>query len=158
MLSYPDGLPLPLRDGYRFSPVSPIVRTTMASGRAMQRRRFRSVPTMVSVSWLMTEEQARLFDGWLKWGVKWADWFLCPIQSPLGIKPARARFTDIPEGPELFGVNMWRYSAVLELFELPIIDEAAFTELLAEMPLPVMTAQLRALLQRWYTKSWPGAV
>jgi hypothetical protein len=43
------------------------------------------------------------------------------------------------------------------LFELPIVDEAAFTSLLAGMPITVMTAQLRALLERWYTKSWPGA-
>lgn len=157
MLSIPDGLPLPLRESYGFSPVSPIVRTTMASGRTMQRRRFRSVPTMVNVSWLLTAKQAQLFDGWLKWSIKWADWFLCPIKSPLGLQPTRARFTDIPNGPELVGVDLWRYTALLELYELPILDEAAFTELLAGMSLPAMNAQLRNLLQRWYTKSWPSA-
>ncbi|HEN8733318.1 TPA: hypothetical protein U8207_001705 [Pseudomonas putida] len=157
MLSIPDGLPLPLREGYGFSPVSPIVRTTMASGRAMQRRRFRSVPTMVSVSWLLTAAQARLFEGWCKWGIGYADWFLCPIKSPLGIKPTRARFTDIYQGPELVGVDLWRYTAELELFELPVVDEAEFTSLLAGMPIAQMTAELRSLLERWYTRSWPGA-
>lgn len=157
MLTIPDGVPLPLREGYGFNPVSPIVRTQMASGRTMQRRRFISVPTMVNVSWLMTAEQAQLFEGWCKWAIGYADWFLCPLKSPLGLKPTRARFTDIYQGPELVGVNMWRYTATLELFELPIISEAELTDLLAGMDVGVMNAQLRNLLQRWYTKSWPGA-
>jgi hypothetical protein len=158
MLSLPDGLPLPLRDGYGFTPVSPVLRTTMASGRAMQRRRYRSVPTMVSVSWLLTAEQARLFEGWCKWGIGWVDWFLCPIKTPIGLSPTRARFTDIYGGPELVGVDLWRYTATLELFELPVISEAELADLLAGMDLSVMNARLLALLKRWYTKSWPGAV
>ncbi|MFG0340946.1 hypothetical protein ACF8FF_23925 [Pseudomonas sp. zjy_13] len=54
--------------------------------------------------------------------------------------------------------DVWRYTATLELFELPIIDEAEFTSLLAGVPIAVMTAQLRDLLERWYTRSWPGAL
>lgn len=159
MLSYPDGLPLPLRDGYAMTPTSPIRRTRMQSGRSRSRRAFLSVPTQVTVSFLFNARQARLFDGWLKWGIGWADWFLCPIKSPLDdhVQPTRAQFVDIPVGPELVGTRLWRYTATLELFALPIIDEAEFTSLLAGMPITVMTAQLRALLQRWYTKSWPGA-
>lgn len=158
MLSIPEGVPLPLRDGYGFTPVSPIVRTTMQSGRARQRRRFISVPTMVSVTWLCNAEQARLFEGWVKWGIGYADWFLCPLRTPLGLSPTRARFTDIYQGPELVGVNHWSYTATLELFELPVISEAEFADMLAGMDLSVMNARLLALLKRWYTKSWPGAV
>lgn len=157
MLSIPDGIPLPLRDGYGFSPVSPIQRTTMSSGRARQRRRFLSVPTMVSVTWLCTAEQARLFEGWVKWGIGYADWFLCPIKSPLGLLPTRARFTDIYQGPELVGVDAWRYTATLELFELPVVSEEELADLIVGMDLGVMNEQLRALLESWYTKSWPGA-
>ncbi|WP_347783708.1 hypothetical protein [Pseudomonas kurunegalensis] len=40
---------------------------------------------------------------------------------------------------------------------LPVVDEAEFTSLLAGMSITVMTAQLRSLLERWYTRSWPGA-
>lgn len=158
MLSIPNGIPLPLRDGYGFSPISPIQRTPLSSGRARQRRRFLSVPTMVNVSWLCNEEQAKLFEGWAKWGIGYADWFLCPLKSPLGLVPTRARFTDIYQGPELVGVNHWRYTATLELFELPIISEAELADLIAGMDIGVMNSQLRGLLQRWYTKSWPGAV
>ena len=157
MLSFPDDLPLPVGEGYGFKPVSPIVRTPMASGRAMQRRRFFSVPTILPVSWLFTAEEAKLFEGWCKWGIGWADWFLCPIKSPLGLKPTRARFTDIYEGPEFIADDLWRYTATLELFELPILNEAELTDLLAGMDVRVMNAALRSLLERWYTKSWPGA-
>ena len=157
MLSFPDDLPLPVGEGYGFKPVSPIVRTPMASGRSMQRRRFLSVPTILPVSWLLTSEEAKLFEGWCKWGIGWADWFLCPIKSPLGLKPTRARFTDIYEGPEFVADDLWRYTATLELFELPILNEAEFTDLLAGMDISVMNAQLRSLMERWYTKSWPGA-
>ena len=157
MLSYPEGLPLPLREGYGFKPASPIVRTQLANGRALQRRRFRNVPTLVSVSWLLNDEQAKLFEGWCKWGIDYADWFLCPLKTPLGLSPVRARFTDIYEGPALFGVSMWRFTATLELFELPVLNEAEFTDLLAGMDIAVMSVELRSLLERWYTKSWPGA-
>ncbi|WKL52806.1 hypothetical protein Q1W70_25890 [Pseudomonas kielensis] len=52
---------------------------------------------------------------------------------------------------------MWRFTATLELFELPVLNEAELTDLLAGMDISVMNAQLRSLLERWYTKSWPGA-
>jgi hypothetical protein len=157
MLTIPDGIPLPLRDGYAFRPTSPIVRTPFVSGRARNRRRYRSVPTEVTVSWLCNADQARLFEGWCKWGIGWADWFLCPIKSPLGLMQTQAQFTEIYDGPTLVGDNLWRYTAVLSLFEMPTISEAELTDLLAGMDIGVMNAQLRGLLQRWYTKSWPGA-
>ena len=157
MLVYPEGLPLPLRDGYSFTPVSPIRRSEKVSGRAVQRRLYTSVPTIVAVSWLCTARQARLFEGWCKWGIGWADWFLCPLKTPLGLNPTRARFTDIYDGPALVGIDLWRYSATLELFEMPVVSEAELLDLMLEMDLTVMNPQLSALLNRWYTKSWPAS-
>ena len=157
MLSYPEGLPLPLREGYGFKPASPIVRTQLANGRAIQRRRFRNVPTLVSVSWLLNDEQAKLFEGWCKWGIDYADWFLCPLKTPLGLMPTKAQFTDIYDGPKLVGVDHWRYTAVLSLFEMPIVTEAELVSLMAGIDIGVMNSRLRGELQRWYTESWPGA-
>jgi hypothetical protein len=157
MLTMPDGIPLPSRDGYGFKPTSPIVRTTFVSGRARNRRRYRSVPTEVSVTWLCNAEQARLLEGWCKWGIGWADWFLCPIKSPLGLMQTQAQFTDIYEGPMLVGINLWRYTAVLSLFEMPVISEAELTDMMAGIDIRVMNSSLRSQLKRWYTKSWPGA-
>jgi len=123
----------------------------------MQRRRFGNVPTLLPVTWLLSSKEAKMFEGWCKLSIGWVDWFLCPIMTPMGLNPTRARFTDIYDGPKFVSDDLWRYTATLELFELPVVDEAALTELLLGMPLPVMNAALTAELVRWYTKSWPGA-
>ena len=95
--------------------------------------------------------------GWFKWGVNYVDWFLCPIKSPMGLVLTKTRFTGIYSGPDLFGVDHWRFSVTAELFEIPIVNEAEFVSLLAGMDITVMNSRLRSELQRWYTKSWPGA-
>lgn len=122
MIQYPEGLPLPTRDGYGFSAVSPILRTRMQSGRSKQRRQYQSTPTAGSVSWVFTEGEAQLFESW--WEevlVSGTEWFEMSLQTPQGLQPYRCRFTDIYDGPTLFGFNLWRISAVLELFERPIL-------------------------------------
>lgn len=111
----------------------------------------------MAVTWLCNSEQARLFEGWCKWGIGWADWFMCPLKSPRGLMPTRAQFTGIYKGPELVGVDHWRYTAVLSLFEMPVISEAELADMMAGMDIGVMNSRLRGLMQRWYTKSWPGA-
>lgn len=128
MIRYPPLLPPPLRDGYGFEPVSPLVRTTMASGRVMQRRRFRSVPTYASVSWILTARQARYFEAWFEYTLKSGSlWFICPLSSPMGFQDQVARFADIYSGPVLVGVNCWRFTAQLELPKRPLYDEDWFT-------------------------------
>jgi hypothetical protein len=66
MFAYPKGLPLSLREGYDFEPVSPIVRSVSVSGRARQRRRSTSARTEASVSLLFTDTQAQLFEAWFE--------------------------------------------------------------------------------------------
>ncbi|MFV3291295.1 hypothetical protein ACNFBR_21465 [Pseudomonas sp. NY11955] len=109
------------------------------------------------MSWLLTDKQAQLFEGWYRWGINAVDWFLCPIKSPMGLKMTKAQFVDIYTGPALVSGRLWRYTAELELFDLPVPDEATFMELLLGMPLPQMNAAISTELIRWYTKSWPGA-
>lgn len=157
MLIYPEGLPLPLREGYGLTQISPVTSTKMVTGRSRRRRTWRSTPAQVAVSWLMTSTQAKIFMAWYEHAINAVDWFLCPIKSPLGLELTKSQFTDIYQGPVLVGVDMWRFTAVIELFKLPIISEAELTDLLAGMDIGVMNAQLRSLLERWYTKSWPGA-
>lgn len=157
MLTIPDGLPLPLMEGYGFTPVSPVSSTQMITGRSRRRRIYRSTPTRVSVTWLLTDQQGQLFEGWYRWGINAVDWFLCPIKSPMGLKMTKAQFVEIYTGPSLVSGRFWRYTAELELFDLPVPDEATFLELLLGMPVPQMNAAISAELLRWYTKSWPGA-
>lgn len=123
MIAYPEFLPEPQRDGYGFQPVSPMARSELQSGRARQRRRFTSVPTVASVTWLMDDGEAQLFEGWFEHILLSGSlWFQCPLKTPLGMDEHRARFVDIYEGPILVGESFWRFTAKLELFKRPILD------------------------------------
>ncbi|WP_369781855.1 hypothetical protein [Pseudomonas sp. WC2401] len=122
MIAYPEFLPEPQRDGYGFQPVSPMARSELQSGRARQRRRFISVPTVASVTWLMDDTEAQLFEGWFEHILLSGSlWFQCPLKTPLGMDEHRARFVDIYEGPILVGESFWRFTAKLELFKRPIL-------------------------------------
>lgn len=105
--------------------VSPLQRTQMDSGRARQRRRFTNTPTVVSVSWLMNGGQAALFESWFQHStMDGAAWFECPLDTPgKGLKHYNARFADIYDGPELVGVDHWRYTADVELRDRPVLGE-----------------------------------
>ena len=123
MTAYPEFLPEPQHDGYGFQPVSPMARSELQSGRARQRRRFTSVPTVASVTWLMDDTEAQLFEGWFEHILLSGSlWFQCPLKTPLGMDEHRARFVDIYEGPILVGESFWRFTAKLELFKRPILD------------------------------------
>lgn len=129
MLTYPEGLPLPLREGYGFQAVSPILRSKKMSGRSVQRRLYSSTPTEPSVSWLMSAAQAQLFMGWYEHVLlSGSQWFECPLRTPLGLELHRARFTDIYSGPDLVGVDHWRFTATLEMFKQPLIGKEWVTD------------------------------
>lgn len=117
-IQYPDYLPPPLREGYGLQTTSPLQRTRMDSGRVRQRRRFSSVPTTASVSWLLDALQAQMFEAWFLYTLLDGElWFDCELMTPLGLKPYEARFSDIYDGPMLVGVSSWRYSAAIEIRE-----------------------------------------
>ncbi|ENF0685190.1 TPA: hypothetical protein ACRMX2_003751 [Pseudomonas aeruginosa] len=127
MIQYPNICP-PLREGYGFNPVSPLARTELQSGRARQRRRFTSVPTMASVRWRLTDTEAMLFEAWFRDQlVDGSQWFECPLktpETPNGLRTYIARFTDIYDGPDLVSgsLSLWDFTATLELRERPILD------------------------------------
>ena len=148
MIAYPEFLPEPQRDGYGFQPVSPMARSELQSGRARQRRRFTSVPTVASVTWLMDDGEAQLFEGWFEHILQSGSlWFQCPLKTPLGMDEHRARFVDIYEGPVLVGESFWRFTAKLELFKRPILD----AEWIIEAPDYIAMADIFdvAMNQKW---------
>jgi hypothetical protein len=118
---YPAGLPLAQRDGYGFEPTNQIRRTPMDSGRARQRVEFSNVPTMVNLSWRLTQEQARLFQPWAI-QVAGAGWIEMPLLSPMGFEQLEARFTESPRGPQLLGKFLWEFRAVCELRKIPMFE------------------------------------
>ncbi len=148
MIAYPEFLPEPQRDGYGFQPVSPMARSELQSGRVRQRRRFTSVPTVASVTWLMDDGEAQLFEGWFEHILQSGSlWFQCPLKTPLGMDEHRARFVDIYEGPVLVGESFWRFTAKLELFKRPILD----AEWIIEAPDYIAMADIFdvAMNQKW---------
>ncbi|HHA1251567.1 TPA: hypothetical protein ACOELP_001022 [Enterobacter hormaechei] len=115
-------LPMPQRSGLGYTPVSPLMRSTMTSGRTRQRRKYTSVPTEAGVSWVFTDVQAQLFEAWFRDAITdGAAWFNMRIRTPLGVSDYVCRFKDIYDGPVLFGLGYWKISATLELWERPIL-------------------------------------
>ena len=122
-INYPhEYLPMPQRPGYGFTPVSPLQRSTMTSGRTRQRRKYTSVPTAASVSWVFTDAQAQLFEVWYRDVITdGAAWFNMRIRTPMGVGDYVCRFDDIYDGPALYALGYWKYTATLELWERPIL-------------------------------------
>jgi hypothetical protein len=121
---YPEQLPLPNRSGYGLKHVSPLQRTQLQSGRARQRRKFTSVPTIVTVTWQFSSGEAQLFEGWYRYGINdGADWFQISMLTPLGLQTSEARFTDIYQGPQPMGMGLWIVSAEIEMRERKTISE-----------------------------------
>lgn len=115
-IKYPSTLPTPLRMGYGMNHVSPMMRTELQSGRARQRRTYTSVPTIVDVSWLMDKNQAQIFEAWFKFTVMdGVEWFDCKLRTPLGLSEYYCRFAGMYAGPELVGIEMWKFTAQLEI-------------------------------------------
>lgn len=149
--AYPTGLPCPLRENYAFTPVNNIRRTPMDSGRARQRVEFQNVPTMVQLSWVMTDIQARLFEAWAA-QVVGAGWFNIELLTPLGFDTAEVRFTETPVGGELTGKFLWRYRVVCELRNRPLLPPG-WAELLPDY---ILNADIfdRAMNQEWPLNEW----
>ena len=118
MIEYPKGLPAGLQSGSSYQTVSPMQRSTLVTGRAIQRRRYTNVPTSRKISWIFNNSQAQAFEAWFRDALNdGVSWFECPLDTPLGYSLYTCRFTDVYEGPSRAGHNLWAYSAELELRE-----------------------------------------
>ncbi|AGN80631.1 hypothetical protein [Pseudomonas putida] len=149
MVVYPQSLPMPLREGYGFQPVSPLRRSNKVSGRSVQRRLYKSVPTVAAVRWIFSESQALAFEAWFEDQlVSGSQWFECPLKVPGGIGTYKARFVDIYEGPTQVGISNWSFSASLELWERPILKGGwgHFPEIVVGAP----------IIDWAINKEWPG--
>lgn len=117
-LRWPEQLPLGLFIGRKYQTVNPLLRSTMVSGRARQRRQFTSTPVMVEVRWLMNSGDAQLFENWFQWALKdGTEWFVMPLKMPDGLLDREVRFTEIYDGPTEAGPGLWRFSASIEIRE-----------------------------------------
>lgn len=150
-LSYPhEYLPMPQRSGLGYQPVSPVLRTQLTSGRARQRRQYTSTPTQVGVSWILNEKQSQLYEAWYRDVISdGVSWFNMRIRSPLGTDDYACRFTDIYEGPTLFGFQRWQFTATLELWDRPILPPGW-----GEFPDLIMN---QSIIDLAMNREWPEA-
>lgn len=132
---YPKELPIPLKDGFGFEPVSPFLRTTLTSGRSRQRRLYTSVPTQASVKWSFKKDnEAQLFEAWFRDALMdGIAWFYMRLKTPLGIQSYKCRFAGPYKGPFLVSGKFWQFTATLELWERPLLPPGwgLFPELVA---------------------------
>jgi hypothetical protein len=104
----------------------------------VQRRLYKSVPTVAAVRWIFSDSQALAFEAWFEEQlVSGSQWFECPLKVPGGIRGYKARFVDIYEGPILVGQSNWSFSANLELWERPILKGGwgSFPDFIAGAPI-----------------------
>ena len=121
MIEYPKGLPAGLQSGSSYQTVSPMQRSTLVTGRAIQRRRYTNVPTSRKISWIFNNAQAQAFEAWFRDALNdGVSWFECPLKTPLGFMKYKARFVDIYDGPNNAGHTLWSFSAELEMLERPL--------------------------------------
>lgn len=148
---YPASLPCVLRENYGFEPVNNILRTPMQSGRARQRLEFRNVPSLVRLRWVMTAVQARIFEAWAS-QIVGAEWCDIPLLSPMGPENITVRFTESPKGGELTGKYLWRYEAICEVRDRPMLDPG-WVEILPEY-LAESDIFDYAMNQQWPLNQW----
>lgn len=121
-IDFPVGLPLPLRSGYDVNHASPLMRSEMQSGRARQRRRYTSVPSLASVSWIFNQSEAQFFEAWFRWQLSdGTEWFNARLRTPMGLMAYECRFAEMYTGPLLVGVDRWQVQAQLELRDRPTL-------------------------------------
>lgn len=128
---YPEGLPRGLHSGRSYQLVSPLQRSELNNGRAIQRRRFTSVPQGARISWIFTSLQGQAFEAWWRDALlDGSQWFECPLETPEGYGFYTCRFTDVYSGPNRVGPKLWSYSGELELREraVPPVGEGEFPE------------------------------
>lgn len=147
---YPhEWLPMPQQEGYGFQPISPLLRTQMTSGRARQRRNYKSTPTQASITWFFeNDSQAQLFEAWYSDTLSdGAAWFYMKLQTPLGVEFYKCRFTDIYQGPTLVAPIYWQFTATLELWKRPVLPDGW-----AEFPDYIMQS---GILDIAVNREWP---
>jgi|SRR5690554_8187380 len=121
-MDYPSQLPIALQIGHRAQIVSPTVRSQLASGRARQRRAYNSVPQNVSLEWVFSVGEARVFEYWFqKQAEGGASWIMMPVRTPLGCLDEKVRFIDAYDGPTIVSGNLFRYRAEVEIFEHRVV-------------------------------------
>lgn len=129
MIKYPSSLPLPRLKDAAYKRQSNILRTEMSTGRARQRRKHLSVPTLMEATWRLRKDEATVFEGFVDHGVNLIDWFLMDILTPRGVVKHQVRFMKDPlENMKPISALVWQYQAQIEMKEYKAASEEEAVE------------------------------
>lgn len=117
-VEWPAILPLP-QFGLRYNVADPQMRTLMASGRTISRRRFSDVPTEFSARWILTQSQAEIFEQFYQNdAVDGTEWIEMPLVTAQGEAVNYVRFRGAYRYRRV-GPGLWEYSADLQMYLRP---------------------------------------
>lgn len=130
-IAYPSSLPLGLASGSSYESISPTKRSTMVTGRARVRRKWKDVPEVRSIVWQGNGPEITALRAWIRDALnEGVDWFDMPLQTPEGFAPYTCRLIDGYKGPVRGGPDIWSISAQLEMIAraLPPAGEGMFPD------------------------------
>lgn len=113
-VEWPASLPLP-QFGLRYNLADPQMRTLMASGRTISRRKFSYVPTEFSARWMLSTAEASVFEQFYQDdAVDGTEWIEMPLVTPQGEEAQFVRFRGAYSYRRV-GSDLWEYSANLQM-------------------------------------------
>ncbi|WP_249976068.1 hypothetical protein [Vreelandella olivaria] len=137
-ISYPSGLPMPLRADYGLQHTDNVLRTALGNGHARKEILHAPGPTRITAKFRIRPSQAQVFEGFywrtLNSGVLT---FSMLLLTPLGIQQYdEVEFAELYTGPTPLansrGGNgrLWEFTAQLQMNRPPIIsaEEAQFPD------------------------------
>lgn len=122
---YPyDSLPSPHFTSSGIKQVPSLLVSEMESGRSRVRRRFRSVPAIMSLTWRLSSGEAAFFLGWVSHALSGGtSSFVLNMRTPAGVVPHEFQFLTHPSDDVKPEGSSWLYSAKVKVRELFVISE-----------------------------------
>lgn len=122
---YPANLPRPVLEGYGLARQGEFLRSTIDTGSAGQRSRFKVLPTDMSATFRLTASDAQDLEAFVEstllGGIAP---FLLDVRIPAGVVQHRVRFiTDPREDCKPLGLAHWEYRAQVEVRRLQVLNE-----------------------------------
>ena len=143
--SWPAFLPqFPIDNPYTLTLATGVIRTSMESGIARQRRRFEGAPSTLSPVWEMTGDQADLFKSWLEhkaaFGAAYFNISLILDNVPTEVE---ARIIGQPSFTYV-AHDAWHVSVPLEVFDPPPLSGEAL-DIVIDIGFDALTAMQTAV-------------
>ncbi|ARQ46670.1 hypothetical protein [Oxalobacter formigenes] len=130
MANIPKMIPACAVDGYKISPQNATVRTEMETGPARQRRLSASMPTQLSVKWIMQRLEFKVFEAWFKHTIfDGTAWFVMEVDNGMGMTETDCRFVG-PYTVELAAKGIYNVSATLEVRDMSVMTSEELEEYL----------------------------